>query len=688
MGSRRKAAVMPRQEAARAGLLEKGWLAPLALVLLTLLVYARSFGVPIHDWDDHVYFFRDARLEHLSLESLRRILTEPFFSNYHPVTTLTLAFDRAVWGTWVPGFHVTQLVFYIGGVLGLYFLFARLLGRRAEALIAAAIYATHTVHVESVAWLASRKDVICLFFYAFALLAYVRYATAAPGRWRAYALSVLLAGAAMLSKGYAVILPAVLFAYDLCFSARITRRHALDKVPFFALAGSVALLTVWAQGQESALIQVALTGSDRLLRLAEVLAHYAAHTLVPVDLSAIYTTGIEPPVVPIALLGALLAPVLLAGFLLLRRRVPAAAFGIALYVLPLATVLNVYYTLRIWMTDRYLLFPTVGSSLALVALAAPLYRRRGTSAGVVRRRTLRRGLAVAAALVIGLYSVLTVARIGVWTSGVSLWSDVLRKQLDLGGSGPLTAAELGRVETRGILDPGPLVSLRRAYESAGRNADAERIAAMVDRMGRRGDEHSEMKLAREALAGGRYEEALTLLKPVAAGRTWFAPLAMFRIGVAEERLGHAETSQQAFRRAIEMYRERGQPATDAYFEVGTQEYLRHDYARAIEWYRLALRESPREANIVFHLGLALEESGNPGEALQLYTQIVKGGLILSPHSRFTLADVYVQMGVAAEKVGRPRDAIGYLEEALRRNPEHPKREAVRAKLAELRGGAK
>ena len=138
--------------------------APLALVLLTALVYARSLGVPIHDWDDHVYFFRDVRVEHPSAENVGRILVEPFFSNYHPVTTLTIAFDRAVWRTWVPGFHLTHLFFYAGGVLGIYLLFARILRRRAEAFVGAAIYAVHAVHVESVAWLASRKDVVCLFF--------------------------------------------------------------------------------------------------------------------------------------------------------------------------------------------------------------------------------------------------------------------------------------------------------------------------------------------------------------------------------------------------------------------------------------------------------------------------------------------------------------------------------------------
>ncbi len=103
------------------------------------------------------------------------------------------------------------------------------------------------------------------------------------------------------------------------------------------------------------------------------------HAILPIRLSAFYTVGGEPVEDSIAFLGALLAVGLVAGFFLLRRRLPLVSFGIALFLLPLATVMNFFFTLRIWMTDRYLLFPTIGTSLALVALAAPLARQRGTS---------------------------------------------------------------------------------------------------------------------------------------------------------------------------------------------------------------------------------------------------------------------------------------------------------------------
>ena len=672
-----------KPSAPRHGLFRHSWVGPAGLVLLTALVYLRSFAVPIHDSDDYVYFFRDARVEHLSWGNVWRILTEPFFANFHPLTTLTFALDRAVWGTWVPGFHLTQLFFYVGGVLGLYFLFSRVLGWRAGAFAATAIFATHTIHVESVAWLASRKDIVCLLFYAWALYAYARYADAARFRWGPYALTFVLTAAAMLSKGYAVVLPATFLAYDLCFSDRLTRRRILDKLPFLALTATTILLTVHAQDRDSALIQSTLVGERRVALLAKILALYVGRALLPIHLSAFYTIAGQP-VGSIALVGLLAAVGLIAGFLYWRRRIPAAAFAIALFALPLGTVMNLFFTLRIWMADRYLLFPTIGSSLVLVALAAPLYGKLRGAGGKVGSRSLRNALAVAAALLICLYSYWTVARTDLWTSRVALWSDVVRKALNLGGSGPVTASELGLVTNLPTATTGPIVSLIRAYEAEGKEAEAGRISALLSRTGGRSTEESELALAQKDLDAGRPQEALRRLQPISNGRSWIAPMATLWIGVAESRMGNEEGSQQAFRHAIEQYRQTGQPATDALFGIGTMELNKGHYSKAAEWYRLAVRESPHEAKSAFFLGRALVQGGNPTEAMQIFKRIAAGELPILSGSQFTMPDVYVQLGVAAQKLGRNQEAIGYWEEALRRAPDHPERDAILAGIASLR----
>ena len=671
----------------RAGFLRIPWVAPVALVLFTALLYAKSLAVPIQEWDDYVYLFRDARLDQLSWENLQRILTQSFFANYHPVTTLTFAFDRAVWGTWVPGFHLTHIAFYIGGVLGLYFLFARVLGSRPAALAAAAIYSAHTIHVESVAWLASRKDVVCLFFYATALLAYIRYAEEPRRRWPAYLLTMVLAAAAMLSKGYAVILPAALLAYDFCIVGRVTRRSLLDKIPFLIIAAAVALLTVNAQDRDSALVHSTIDGSRRVALLAKVFALYLGRTLLPIDLSAFYTIAREP-IGSTALIGFLLALALVAAFITLRRRIPAAAFGIALYLLPLATVMNVFFRLPIWMADRYLFFPTIGSSLALAALGKSLSRRRPAPSRAGPAQPVHRALGVLALLTVALYSALTLARIDLWTSRVRLWSDVVRKGLHIGGSGPVTADDLGRVSNIRSAASTPILNLARAYEVSGNKEENRRILGLLGGASGKGDLDSELALAQQDLDGGRPAEAVRRLQPIASGGTWVSPLAMMLIGVAEYRMGQPEASRQTIRGGIELYRKAGQPATDGLISVGAMEFNRRDFVHAGWLYGLAAQESPREAKPTYYLARCLEEEGKLQEALALYNKIAAGEIPVLAGSHPAIFDVYLQMGVVAERLGRPKEAIGYCEEALRRSPNHPKREAVLAGVAKLRSQAK
>jgi len=140
-------------------------------------------------------------------------------------------------------------------------------------------------------------------------------------------------------------------------------------------------------------------------------------------------------------------------------------------------------------------------------------------------------------------------------------------------------------------------------------------------------------------------------------------------------------------RGIALYRKTGQPATDAFFSIGGMEFNKGNYSVAASWYRRATEESPGEAKSAFFLGRALEESGKPADAMAIYKRIVSGELPIVTGTPFTLADVYLQMAIVAQKQKQPRDAIGYLEEALRLAPNHPQRQAILASIASLRGAA-
>ena len=658
------------------------WILPATLVGLTLVVWARSFAVSLVGWDDTTYLFEDARLNRLSPSNIWGILTRPFFANYHPVTTLTYAFDRAVWGTWAPGFHMTQLAFYAGGVVMLYFLFKALAMSPRAAFAAAALYAVHTTHVESVAWLASRKDVVCLFFYAASILAYVCYAKSNACSWRVYATAVALAAAAMLSKGYAVVLPAVLFAYDLCFGERIGRRQIVDKLPFALLAASTIILTVLAQDKASALVEPNISLWHRIWALLQISACYVGRSLLPVGLSAIYVVNQAWLNLWAGLLGAALGVGAVAGFIVLRRRLPAGAFGIALFVLPLGSVMNVFFTLRTWMADRYLCLPTIGSVLALTAVGAWLSGRPN-----IAPRFRRGAITALAGGGVLLYAALTVARIGVWTNPVLLWSDTLRKQLDLSGSGPVTAQELAAAPVGTLPDPRAAIWLAQAYKLQGRSSEAEALAAWI-RSKQQGveadDETREIHVARLEIEAGKYDDAISRLGPLAEGGTWLAPVALGWIGVAYERKGDLEASRMAHHEALKRYRQDGRPGTPAMLDLAGIAFRAHHFDEAAQWYRRARKEDPTDPRGTFFLGVSIEMMGQVEEAYRLYAQVLELEGRVRPDIPFSFADVHLQMGIAAEKLDRLKEAIGHFQEALQRVPDHPQREGVRAKIENLR----
>jgi len=650
--------------------------APIALAVLTLAVWARTFAVPVHDWDDRVYLFEDPRLERPSAANVWRIFTRSFFANYHPVATLTYLFDRTVWGSWAPGFHLTHLAFYAAGAIVVYFLFVELLRSRSAAFAAAAMYAVHAIHTEPVAWLAQRKDVVCLPFYAGALLAYARYTAADGSRARRlYAAALALSVAAMLSKGYAVVLPAAFAAFDLCYAARLGRRQVLDKLPFAALAAGAVALTVLAQDKDSALISLEMTPWQRLVLLSKVFAVYIARAILPIRLSASYEVSHEWLGWPGAAAGFLLAALAVAGFVLLRRRVPAAALGIALFVLPLATVMNVFFTLRTWIADRYLFFPTIGSCLALAAAAMR------PSAGPPSRVRVSALVPSAAVLVVALYSALAVERTGVWTSGVRLWSDVLRKRLDLPGSGPVRARDL-RGKALGDLEP--LMALARAWEREGNPSEAQELLEGVSHAAPSSGLGGELDLARLELEAGRPEEALRRLAPIAESGGWLAPAAWEWIAAAHEKAGRLDAARTAYAKALELYRASGRSELEALLGLAALEFRAREYARAAALYGRARELAPRETRAVFFLGRCLEESGRTADAYALYAEALELGRASTAPGGLRIADIHLQMGLAAEKLGRAPDALAHFEEVLRLDSAHPQREGVRAKLEELR----
>lgn len=332
-------------------------------------------------------------------------------AEYLPVRDVTVLLDFAVFGDWWMGHHLVNLGWYLAGCVLWLWLCRRLLPDPRLAFLAAALYAVHPTHVESVAWLASRKDVVSLALYLGAIVTWWR---GGRGGWAA---SVLLFGLAYWAKNTAITLPAVLVLLSLL--ARRERPTTLRWLAQWIPHGLVALLGLAVTlrlGQS-----VSMMAPERadtawgLVRIeAQVIARYLEMLVAPRGLSALY---VEPAVDGPAWIGLSLIAALLAAAAACWRARPLVSLGILWFFVTLLPVSQII-PIQNLMADRYLLLPSAGAILAAVALVPAAALRRPA------------GLAAAVAVVAVLGGV-TAQRNLVWTSDVHLWEDTVEKQPDL-----------------------------------------------------------------------------------------------------------------------------------------------------------------------------------------------------------------------------------------------------------------
>jgi protein O-mannosyl-transferase len=184
-----------------------------ALVVATLLVYFQTFHFDFVSHDDPLYVYDNPHVKSgLTLANVKWSWTHVYDTNWIPFTFMSLMADTSLFGFKPSGYHITNTLLHVANALLLYLALAAATGARAKSAVVAALFALHPLHVESVAWISERKDVLSTFFGFLSLFCYVRYAT--RGRWWRLTLSALFFGCSLLSKQTFVTLPFLLLLLD------------------------------------------------------------------------------------------------------------------------------------------------------------------------------------------------------------------------------------------------------------------------------------------------------------------------------------------------------------------------------------------------------------------------------------------------------------------------------------------
>ncbi|MEY3220837.1 MAG: hypothetical protein RIT27_2194 [Pseudomonadota bacterium] len=283
------------------------------IVFIAMIAYypALSNGF-ILSWDDGAYVIRNPHIQTFSLENIKWIFTAFYAANWHPLTWFSHAVDYAIYGENAWGHHLTSIVFhalnsvwvFLFTIVLLYtvertsnepFKFAAIfnLKRFVVSLLTAILFTIHPQHVESVAWIAERKDVLFFFFFMPSLISYLIYKQVSQRNW--YITSLILFALSLLSKPMAITLPIILILFDMYPLKQIDLKKPhyklwlANKIPFLMIAMMAGIFTLLAQSEVGAVASInEVTLQIRLLNAFNSIVAYIEKWLLPLHLSPFY----------------------------------------------------------------------------------------------------------------------------------------------------------------------------------------------------------------------------------------------------------------------------------------------------------------------------------------------------------------------------------------------------------------
>lgn len=396
-----------------------------AIVILTLAVFSPVAWHDFINYDDDVFVYANPNITSgLTLASMRWAFTTAHEVNWIPLTWMSHMLDIQLFGLNAGGHHLVNLLLHAASSGVLYVFLKRVTGTPWRSAVVAILFALHPLHVESVAWVAERKDVLSAFFGMLTLLAYARYSeTPGAGRYLATLLLFLLG---LLSKPMLVSLPIVLLLLDYWPLGRMSipaeggaatqrpgaLRLLVEKLPFFALSACSSVITYLVQQSEGELSQ----GYTLLSRAGKACIAYVTYLykmIWPVDLAVLYPFPKYPPSSAKILTCLVILLVISAAVLWLKQRCPYLVTGWAWYIVTLLPVIGLIQIGQHSIADRYTYVPLIGIFI-MVAWGVPQLLEGWPARGVI--------LGGISAVILGAMIVLTSLQLRYWQNGFTMFS--------------------------------------------------------------------------------------------------------------------------------------------------------------------------------------------------------------------------------------------------------------------------
>jgi Flp pilus assembly protein TadD len=592
------------------------------LALLVLAVFGQTLRFEFVNYDDGVQVYAVPQIENgLTLRGISWAFTHGHGGHWIPLNTISHMLDCQIYGLNAGGHHLTNVLLHAASAILLFVVLRRMTAATWPGAFVAAVFAVHPLHVESVAWVSERKDVLSGFFFMLTLWAYAGYVRKAEsrkpkaesgGRFLSsghYWLSLLFFACGLMSKLMVATLPLVLLLLDYWPLNRVAppapagagsrksrwggaRPLILEKIPMLAMSLLASLGVLFTVPEEDMTFRPPISSSQTGHALLTALA-YLWRMVYPVGLSV--TSPLLPAITPSVwrvTLGTIVLAAISTAFFLWRRRHPYLLVGWSWYLVMLAPVLVLIGKGMEFRCDRYTYLPLIGLYLLLAWMMADLSVR-------LRQRPWALG---------GLSMIILAALIFCARTQASYWKD----------GQTLFRHELAVTENNYL---------------------------------------AHNNLASALLGKGQTDEAISQYREAIHLKPGYA-LPHNNLGAALDEKGQTDEAISQYREAIHLKPD----YSLAHNNLGAALHKKGQTDEAIGQYREAIRLKPDYADAHNNLGFALAEKGQMDEAISQYLEAI--------HLKPGCAEAHYNLGIAVGAKGQTDEAISQFREAIRLKPDY------------------